>query len=203
HGAGNGGWRSRAVARDGTLDFARSRLYPLLCAQRHRTHAAGLLDGSGPARVCRRTAGRVAGATSVAMSTPAIEAQGLARAFGSYTAVDDLDLRIPRGCIYGFLGPNGSGKSTTIRLLTGLLTPNAGQVNVLGLELPRQAAALRQRIGYMPQKFSLYGDLTLDENLHFIARIYGLPRARARTRVETLLERYDLTRHRRQLADTL
>ncbi|HWK53222.1 MAG TPA: ABC transporter ATP-binding protein [Hyphomicrobiales bacterium] len=137
------------------------------------------------------------------MSTPAIEARGLTRRFGSYTAVDQLDLRIPRGCIYGFLGPNGSGKSTTIRLLTGLLTPNAGHINILGLELPRQAEALRHRIGYMTQKFSLYGDLTLDENLRFIARIYGLPRARARTRVETLLQRYGLTRHRRQLADTL
>src|SRR5690606_19175077 len=99
------------------------------------------------------------------MSRAAIEARGLTRRFGSYTAVDNLDLRIPRGCIYGFLGPNGSGKSTTIRLLTGLLTPNAGQINVLGLELPRQAAALRQRIGYMTQKFSLYGDLSLEENL--------------------------------------
>jgi ABC-2 type transport system ATP-binding protein len=133
----------------------------------------------------------------------AIEARGLTRRFGSYTAVDNLDLRIPRGVIYGFLGPNGSGKSTTIRLLTGLLTPNAGSVSVLGLQLPRQADELRRRIGYMTQKFSLYGDLTVSENLAFIARIYSLPRERTKARIDELLERYGLMPERKQLADTL
>ena len=133
----------------------------------------------------------------------AIEATGLTRRFGSYIAVNNLDLRIPRGTIYGFLGPNGSGKSTTIRLLTGLLTPDAGSINILGLELPAQAETLRNRIGYMTQKFSLYGDLTLEENLHFIARIYGLKRAAQLPRITELLELYELAPHRRQLADTL
>ena len=137
------------------------------------------------------------------MTNAAIEASGLTRRFGSYTAVDHLDLHIPRGCIYGFLGPNGSGKSTSIRLLTGLLTPDEGTVNILGLQLPRQAEELRGRIGYMTQKFSLFGDLTLQENLQFIARIYSLPRKGIKSRIADLLERYDLTRHRKQLADTL
>jgi ABC-2 type transport system ATP-binding protein len=137
------------------------------------------------------------------MTETAIAASGLTRRFGSYTAVDHLDLRIPRGSIYGFLGPNGSGKSTSIRLLTGLLTPDEGSVNILGLELPRQAEELRGRIGYMTQKFSLFGDLTLQENLQFIGRIYGLHRKQVKTRIADLLERYDLDRHRKQLADTL
>ncbi|MDR2213459.1 MAG: ABC transporter ATP-binding protein, partial [Pseudomonadales bacterium] len=137
------------------------------------------------------------------MSELAIEALGVTRRFGSYTAVNKLDLRIPRGVIYGFLGPNGSGKSTTIRLLIGLLTPNEGSVNILGLQLPRQAEELRRRIGYMTQRFSLYGDLSIGENLRFIARIYGLPRRHMQARVDELLERYDLTPYRKQLADTL
>ncbi|MES2605521.1 MAG: ABC transporter ATP-binding protein [Pseudomonadota bacterium] len=133
----------------------------------------------------------------------AIEAHGLTRSFGSYIAVNNLDLRIPRGTIYGFLGPNGSGKSTSIRLLTGLLTPDSGTINILGLELPRQAELLRTRIGYMTQKFSLFGDLTLQENLQFIGRIYGLDRARVKQRMEELLELYELVDRRHQLADSL
>lgn len=133
----------------------------------------------------------------------AIEAHGLTRSFGSYTAVNKLDLRIPRGTIYGFLGPNGSGKSTSIRLLTGLLTPDSGTINILGLELPRQAELLRTRIGYMTQKFSLFGDLTLQENLQFIARIYGLDRRHVKTRIDELFELYELDARRNQLADSL
>jgi len=87
------------------------------------------------------------------MTEMAIEATGLTRSFGDLKAVDSLDLQIPKGCIYGFLGPNGSGKSTSIRLLTGLLNPDSGEINVLGLKLPAQAEALRRRIGYMTQKF--------------------------------------------------
>jgi ABC-2 type transport system ATP-binding protein len=133
----------------------------------------------------------------------AIEARGLTRRFGSYTAVDHLDLRIPKGTIYGFLGPNGSGKSTSIRLLTGLLTPNEGSVTVLGLELPRQAEKLRTRIGYMTQKFSLFGDLTVQENLFFIARIYGLESRAAKARIEKQLATYALADKRKVLADSL
>ena len=136
-------------------------------------------------------------------SAIAIDARGLTRRFGSYTAVDRLDLRIPKGTIYGFLGPNGSGKSTSIRLLTGLLTPDAGSVNVLGMELPRHAEKLRKRIGYMTQKFSLFGDLTAQENLYFIARIYGLPYREEKARITELLATYALEDKRKVLGDAL
>lgn len=133
----------------------------------------------------------------------AILAEGVVRRFGDFVAVDHLDLRIPRASIYGFLGPNGSGKSTTIRMLTGLLSPNEGKIQVLGLELPREAEALRQRIGYMTQRFSLFEDLTLYENLQFMARIYGLPARHARRRIAELLENYELAAQQKQFAGTL
>ena len=95
----------------------------------------------------------------------AIRARGLTRRFGPLVAVDHVDLQVPRRNVYGFLGPNGSGKSTTIRMLCGLLTPSEGQIEVLGLRIPEQAEALRSRIGYMTQKFSLFEDLTVRENL--------------------------------------
>jgi len=90
----------------------------------------------------------------------AIRARGLVRRFGALLAVDGIDLDVPRRQVYGFLGPNGSGKSTTIRMLCGLLTPSAGRIEVLGLRIPEQAEALRSRIGYMTQKFSLFDDLS-------------------------------------------
>ncbi|MGX8248983.1 ATP-binding cassette domain-containing protein, partial [Escherichia coli] len=93
------------------------------------------------------------------MSELAIRAKGVSRRFGDFLAVNGLDLCVPRGQIHGFLGPNGCGKSTTLRMLTGLLTPSAGEVEVLGLSIPKQAEALRRRIGYMTQKFSLYDEL--------------------------------------------
>ena len=101
----------------------------------------------------------------------AIEARGLSKHFGELRAVSELDLDVPRGQIYGFLGPNGSGKSTTIRMLCGLLTPTKGSAQVLGTEIPGDARSLKPRIGYMTQKFSLFGDLTVRENLQFIAEI--------------------------------
>jgi len=137
------------------------------------------------------------------MTEMAIEATGLTRSFGDLKAVDSLDLQIPKGCIYGFLGPNGSGKSTSIRLLTGLLNPDSGEINVLGLKLPAQAEALRRRIGYMTQKFSLYGDLTVEENLRFMAKIYGVHGRDEKQRVASLLELYELNDQKRQLADTM
>ena len=106
----------------------------------------------------------------------AIRARGLSQRFGQLHAVDRVDLTVPRASVYGFLGPNGSGKSTTIRMLCGLLTPSAGEIEVLGLKIPEQAEQLRKRIGYMTQKFSLYEDLTIAENLMFAARVYGLDR---------------------------
>lgn len=122
----------------------------------------------------------------------AIDVQGMSRRFGDYLAVNQLDLQIPAGCIYGFLGPNGCGKSTSIRMLTGLLTPSSGKIKVLGLELPRQADLLRQRIGYMTQKFSLYDNLTVLENLQFVAGIYQLTRRERPARIRHLLELYQL-----------
>jgi len=133
----------------------------------------------------------------------AIEARGLSKHFGSLVAVDKLDLDVPRGRIYGFLGPNGCGKSTTIRMLCGLLTPTSGRATVLGIEVPGDAAALKARIGYMTQKFSLFGDMTNYENLQFIAEIYSYPRADRERRIDELLELYDLADRRKQLAGTM
>ena len=133
----------------------------------------------------------------------AIRARGLVKRFGTLTAVDHVDLSVPRANVYGFLGPNGSGKSTTIRMLCGLLTPTSGEIEVLGLQIPREAEALRRRIGYMTQRFSLFEDLTVRENLEFLAAIHDLSRAQTRTRVEELLEQYDFADRTRQLAGTL
>ena len=138
------------------------------------------------------------------MSEPcAIEARGLSKHFGSLVAVDKLDLDVPRGRIYGFLGPNGCGKSTTIRMLCGLLTPTSGRATVLGVDVPGDAAALKARIGYMTQKFSLFVDMTNYENLQFITEIYSYPRADRERRIDELLERYDLADRRKQLAGTM
>ena len=133
----------------------------------------------------------------------AISATGLTRRFGKVTAVDGVDLAIPRAGIYGFLGPNGSGKSTTIRLLCGLLEPSAGSVEVLGHVMPRDAERLRRQLGYMTQRFSLWDDLTVAENLEFMARIFGLGAAARRRRIAALADEYDLGRLLRQRAGTM
>jgi ABC-2 type transport system ATP-binding protein len=134
---------------------------------------------------------------------PAIRTRGLTRRFGRVTAVDRVDLEIPRQAIYGFLGPNGSGKSTTIRMLCGLLTPSAGEATVLGLEVPRDAEKLRRKLGYMTQRFSLYEDLTVRENLAFLAEIYSLRATAARARIEVLLDEFHLRELCEQRAGTL
>lgn len=134
---------------------------------------------------------------------PAIHVRGLSKRFGQLLAVDHVDLDVPRGRVYGFLGPNGSGKSTTIRMLCGLLTPTAGDIEVLGLRVPQQAEELRRRIGYMTQTFSLFADLTVGENLQFVAEILGVPRGRVRARIQELMERYHLADRRDQLAGTM
>jgi ABC-2 type transport system ATP-binding protein len=133
----------------------------------------------------------------------AIRARGLTRRFGDLVAVDHVDLTVPKQQVYGFLGPNGSGKSTTIRMLCGLLTPTAGEIEVLGLRIPEQAEALRLRIGYMTQKFSLFEDLTVRENLEFLAAVQGLDKPRARKRVDELVEEYRFEDRQKQLAGTL
>jgi ABC-2 type transport system ATP-binding protein len=136
-------------------------------------------------------------------TTPAIVAHNLTRRFGQLTAVDHINLSIPGAHIYGFLGPNGSGKSTTIRMLCGLLLPSEGEADVLGLSIPRQAEELKRKIGYMTQRFSLYEDLTVHENLEFIAKIYCLPKGRQQPRINQLLEKYHLTDLASQRAGTL
>jgi len=133
----------------------------------------------------------------------AIEARGLSKHFGDLAAVSELDLDVPRGQIYGFLGPNGSGKSTTIRMLCGLLTPTSGTADVLGTTIPGKAKLLKPKIGYMTQKFSLFGDLTVYENLRFIAEIYSYPASDRKNRIAELLENYDLVAQRKQLAGTM
>ena len=133
----------------------------------------------------------------------AIRARGLTKNFGNLTAVNHLDLDVPRGQIYGFLGPNGSGKTTAIRMLCGLLKPDSGTAEVLGLEVPGATDELKPRIGYMTQKFSLYGDLTIQENLKFIADIYALPRRTQTSRIDELVEEYGFSDRRKQLAGTL
>ncbi|MFY1017905.1 ABC transporter ATP-binding protein [Ectopseudomonas khazarica] len=137
------------------------------------------------------------------MSETVIRASRLSKRFGDLTAVDGLDLRVERAEVFGFLGPNGCGKSTTIRMLCGLLLPSAGEIEVLGYRIPQDAEALKRRIGYMTQKFSLYEDLTVAENLDFLASIQGLGRAQARKRVAELLERYWLGDLRDRLSGTL
>lgn len=136
-------------------------------------------------------------------SNYAIRAKGLSKRFGMVEAVRDLDLNVPTGRIYGFLGPNGSGKSTTIRMLCGLLAPSAGSAEVLGEVVPGGADRLKARIGYMTQKFSLFTDLTIDENLRFMSEIYALAAEGRRRRIAEVIERYRLSPLRKQLAGTL
>lgn len=134
---------------------------------------------------------------------PAIHARDLTKRFGTLVAVDRVSLEIPAGRIYGFLGPNGSGKSTTLRMLCGLLTPSEGDIRVLGHRIPEEAEALRLRIGYMTQRFSLYEDLSIAENMAFMAAVYRLPRATRAQSIRRQLERYRLFDRRSQRAGTL
>jgi len=137
------------------------------------------------------------------MTELAIQAHGLCKDFGRVKAVRDLDLEVPRSRIYGFLGPNGSGKTTAIRMLCGLLTPTAGDINVLGYAIPKEAEALRLKVGYMTQKFSLFEDLTVTENLQFMADIYTLDKALKSSRIGLAIERYELGKLVSQRAGTL
>ena len=133
--------------------------------------------------------------------TLAIDVSGLNKSFGGHRVVKDVALQIEEGHITGFLGPNGSGKTTTLRMLCGLLTPDSGHGQVLGLEFPREAAAIKRQTGYMTQRFSLYEDLTIEENLSFIARVYSLDHVPER--VDDVLERIGLQQRRKQLAGQL
>jgi ABC-2 type transport system ATP-binding protein len=131
----------------------------------------------------------------------AIDVHGLNKSFGDKHVVQDVSIQVEEGRICGFLGPNGSGKTTTLRLLCGLLTPDSGEGQALGFDIVRQSEEVKRRTGYMTQRFSLYEDLTLAENLAFTARVYGLDRRRER--VDQALERLGLGSRRNQLAGTL
>ncbi|CAI2322477.1 ABC transporter ATP-binding protein [Vibrio parahaemolyticus] len=132
------------------------------------------------------------------MTEYAIQAQNVVKKFGDFTAINNITLNVPKGSIYGFLGPNGCGKSTTIRVLTGLLSPSEGSVDVLGLDIPKQSEQLRLKIGYMTQKFSLYDDLSVQENLEFIGQIFGLSSKSLKERIEEQLTTYGLDQLRKQ-----
>ncbi|MBD9522728.1 ABC transporter ATP-binding protein [Ensifer sp. ENS02] len=125
---------------------------------------------------------------------PVIEARGLTKRFGDFTAADAITFDIPRGQIFGLLGPNGAGKSTTFKMLCGLLKPTAGEGRVAGFDLRRDAAEARNRLGYMAQKFSLYGDLSVGQNLSFFAGVYGLAGARKRERIQLMTEIFGFAR---------
>ena len=133
--------------------------------------------------------------------TLAIDVVGLNKSFGDKHVVQDVSIQVERGRICGFLGPNGSGKTTTLRMLCGLLTPDSGRGECLGFDILAKAAEIKARTGYMTQKFSLYEDLTIAENLQFTARVHGLDRRRAR--VEEALQRLGLAERRDQLAGAL
>jgi ABC-2 type transport system ATP-binding protein len=133
----------------------------------------------------------------------AIKAKGLSRHFGALKAIDTLDLNIEKKQIYGFLGPNGCGKTTAIRMFTGLLQPTSGEVEVLGLQLPQDADKLRLRMGYMTQKFSLYNNLTVRENLQFVAKIFGIAGKAQNLRINELLHTYGLDTKQKQFAGSM
>ena len=132
---------------------------------------------------------------------PVIDVKGLTKRFGERTVVDHFDIRVPKGAIYGFLGPNGSGKTTTIRMLCGLLTPDEGEGTCLGLDVRHQANRIKEEVGYMTQKFSYYEDLTIRENLDFVARMYRLDRRKQR--VDDALRDLGLADRSNQLAGSL
>jgi ABC-2 type transport system ATP-binding protein len=139
--------------------------------------------------------------TITAANGVAIDVRGLTKSFGGRVVVHDLSMQVKRGTIYGFLGPNGSGKTTTIRMLCGLLTPDSGEGTCLGFDIRRDADKIKRRVGYMTQRFSLYQDLSVRENLEFVARLYGMRDARGAAR--DMIKRIGLSGREEQLAGEL
>jgi ABC-2 type transport system ATP-binding protein len=138
---------------------------------------------------------------TAALPDIAIDVRGLSKSFEGREVVHDLSMQVKRGSIYGFLGPNGSGKTTTIRMLCGLLTPDSGEGECLGYDIRRDADKIKRRVGYMTQRFSLYQDLSVRENLEFVARLYGMPDPSAAAR--NMIERLGLSGREKQLAGEL
>jgi ABC-2 type transport system ATP-binding protein len=132
-------------------------------------------------------------------SPPAIAVRDLRKVYGNKAAVDGLSLTVPRGCFFGFLGPNGAGKSTTIRMLTGLIPPTSGSIELLGMSLPADGLAIKKRIGLVPDESLLFDRLTGSEFLEFVGRMYGLPRPVARERARALLGLFELEDNSRKL----
>jgi ABC-2 type transport system ATP-binding protein len=133
----------------------------------------------------------------------AVELKGLTKRFGAFTAVDNLSFSIPKGCIFGLLGPNGAGKTTTIRMLCGILLPSSGTGTVLGFDITRQTEQIKRNIGYMSQKFALYNDLTVVENLEFYAQIYNLKHSALKEKITKLVNFSGLLGHERQKVEDL
>ena len=138
---------------------------------------------------------------SAQIADVAIDVHGLSKSFGGREVVHDLSMQVKRGTIYGFLGPNGSGKTTTIRMLCGLLTPDSGEGRCLGYDIRREADRIKRQVGYMTQRFSLYQDLSVRENLEFVARLYGMRDARGAAR--DMIKRLGLSGREEQLAGNL
>ena len=136
-------------------------------------------------------------------SAPAIQTVGLTRAFGELVAVNGLTLRVAEGEIFGLVGPDGAGKTTTMRMLTGILDPTGGEVFVTGLDVRKEPEAVKERIGYMSQRFGLYPDLTVMENIDFYADLYGVPKKGRGAQVERLLAFSNLTPFKRRRAGNL
>jgi ABC-2 type transport system ATP-binding protein len=137
------------------------------------------------------------------MNDWAVEIDNLVKTFGTFVAVDHVSLQVPKGEIFGFLGPNGAGKSTTIRMLCGLLSPTSGRASVAGFDVAVDPEGVRRNIGYMSQKFSLYDDLTVEQNIDFFTGMYGVPRERRQSRKDYVLQMANLTERRGSLTGTL
>src|SRR6202451_3511003 len=135
----------------------------------------------------------------MADAAPAIEIRDLRKVYGAKAAVDGLTLTVPRGSFFGFLGPNGAGKSTTIRMLMGLIPPTSGSIELLGLPMPAEEMAIKQRIGLVPDESLLFDRLTGAEFLEFVGRMYGLARPMALSRSQELLELFQLANEKRKL----
>src|SRR6476659_8188570 len=132
-----------------------------------------------------------------------VETRGLVKRFGNFVAVDHVTLEVQRGEIFGFLGPNGAGKSTTIRILCGLLEPTEGAGSVAGFDVRTESEQIKRHIGYMSQKFSLYDDLTVEENIDFFSGIYGVPRLRRAERKDYVLRMVGLEEKRKTMTSLL